>query len=145
MNQSNKGRELSNEDVGVTLPFKRLVSSMVTIIVSGLIPVCILVFLFAWMAGLLPKTFLAALLVFCTVPVFSWSLYFLYLLVTVLVTKGFLNYYNKKSPAEPGVLVRQFKDRTHPDYRKLHYYHMRGAIIKYSSPAKRSGKSRGRS
>ncbi|MHA1792448.1 MAG: hypothetical protein ACTSVI_07370 [Promethearchaeota archaeon] len=69
---------------------------------------------------------------FLGLPGILWLVYFTYLFLSLLITKIFVNYFNKKSPPTTGVLKRQFKDTTHPDFIKIHYYHMRGAIIKYT-------------
>nr|MDO8114926.1 hypothetical protein [Candidatus Sigynarchaeota archaeon] len=127
-----KKSEMTDEEVGVVLPFNRLVSAMITIIVTGLVPDFFLVIVFFWLLTLTPPSFLFLITWVFAAPLLFWLVYFLYLGTTILVTHGFLAYYDTQSKAQPEVLKRQFKDTNHPDYKKLHYYHMRGAIIKYS-------------
>jgi acetyltransferase-like isoleucine patch superfamily enzyme len=124
--------ELTDEQVGVKLPFSDLVSAMLAIMCTGLVVDVFLawgIFLFIDMT---PASALFLLIWIIGAPVLFWILYFVYFGFTVLVTTGFLRYYDKKSPPTTKVLKRQFKDKNHPDYKLLHYYHMRGAIIKYS-------------
>ncbi|MEX2682908.1 MAG: hypothetical protein Q6373_015065 [Candidatus Sigynarchaeota archaeon] len=122
----------TDEQVGVKLPFIDLVSAMLVIILTGLVVDTILVWGIIVLIQMTPPSPLFLLAWIVAAPVIFWALYFVYLGCTVLVTHGYLRYYDKKSPAITKVLKRQFKDKNHPDYKMLHYYHMRGAIIKYS-------------
>jgi acetyltransferase-like isoleucine patch superfamily enzyme len=124
--------QLTNEDVGVTLPFSQLVSAMLLIMTTGLVIVVILSWGVIVLIEITPASLFLLVVWIIAAPLVFWALYFIYLGVTVLVTHAFLQHYEKKSPAMPRVLKRQFKDKNHPDYILLHYYHLRGAIVKYS-------------
>ncbi|NMC03852.1 MAG: hypothetical protein GYA24_01510 [Candidatus Lokiarchaeota archaeon] len=124
--------ELTNEQFGVKLPFLDLVSAMLAIICTGLFMDVFLAWGIVILVDSLPASSWTLLFWIVFSPALFWILYFIYIGFTVLVTRGFLAYYDKKSPPTRKVLKRQFKDKTHPDYKQLHYYHMRGAIIKYS-------------
>ncbi len=130
-NQAAPGN-LTDEQVGVTLPFIDLVSAMLTIMCTGLVIDVLLAWGVILLIGLTPSSPLLLLAWIIAAPLLFWAFYFVYFGFTVLVTKGFLSYYDKKSPPTTKVLKRQFKDKSHPDYKLLHYYHMRGAIIKYA-------------
>nr|MDO8085288.1 hypothetical protein [Candidatus Sigynarchaeum springense] len=122
----------TDEQFGVKLPFIDLVSAMLAIMVTGLVidtPIAWGIILLVQLTPPSPAFLLAWLL---AAPVLFWALYFVYLGFTVLTTHIYLKYNDKKSPAATKVLKRQFKDKNHPDYKMLYYYHMRGAIIKYS-------------
>ncbi|MFX0100591.1 MAG: hypothetical protein ACFFCS_13535 [Candidatus Hodarchaeota archaeon] len=121
-----------DEQVGVKLPFMILIPSMLAVIVTGTIPVTLILWYFLQIMPVFLQSWLSLVLGFLLLPLLFWILYFTYLLVTVLVTKLFLSYYDYKSPPLEEDIRRQFKDTTHPDFKKLHYYHMRGAVIKYS-------------
>jgi hypothetical protein len=123
---------LTDEDVGVQLPFIRLTLSMTTIMVFGLIPLAILGFAFYYAFVNLANAFWIKISILLISPVVAWGFLFLYFVLTAIVTRGFLMYYEKRNKAQTGVFSRQFKDKKHPDYRNIHYYHMRGAIVKYS-------------
>ncbi len=122
----------TDEQVGVKLPFIDLISAMLAIIVTGLVVDSFLACGVLYLIQLTPSSPVFLLAWIVAAPVIFWALYFAYFGCTVLVTHGYLRYYDKKSPAVTKVLKRQFKDKNHPDYKMLHYYHMRGAIIKYS-------------
>jgi hypothetical protein len=124
--------ELTDEQVGVTLPFTDLVSAMLAIMLTGLFVDVFLAWGIFALIEVTPASVLFLLVWIVGAPVVFWILYFVYFGFTVLVTTCFLRYYDKKSPPTTKVLKRQFKDKNHPDYKLLHYYHMRGAIIKYS-------------
>jgi hypothetical protein len=122
----------TDEQVGVKLPFTDLVSAMLAIICTGLVVDVFLAWGITILVNLTPSSVLYLLAWILAAPIIFWILYFVYFGLSVLVTHGFLAYYDKKSPPTTKVLKRQFKDKNHPDYKHLHYYHMRGAIIKYS-------------
>lgn len=122
----------TDEETGVKLPFMRLTSTMIVVIITGVVPVAILSFVYVSLLGVLPAGHVTRVFVLLVTPLVAWGLYYLYIACTAAITKVFLRYYDARSPGEPGVLQRQFKDTTHPDYVKLHYYHMRGAVVKYS-------------
>ena len=124
---------MTDEEIGVVLPMKRLVLHMVVILITGLVPDCFIVVFYLWLVSITPTSTIFAIAWLIAAPLLFWLLYFIYWGITVILTHVFLVYYDFRSPAEQGiVLKRQFKDKTHKDYKKLHYYHMRGAIVKYS-------------
>ncbi|MHA1679888.1 MAG: hypothetical protein ACTSUE_02700 [Promethearchaeota archaeon] len=127
-----ESEESEDEKIGVQLPFMRLISAMITIIATGIFPCTVISYLYFWTVNIVPPLLVAKLIWFLTVPVMFWVIYYLYIYVTVLVTKVFLLYFDKQCDIPEGVIQRQFKEKSHPDYRILHYYHMRGAIIKYA-------------
>ncbi|MBN2150443.1 MAG: hypothetical protein JW839_03250 [Candidatus Lokiarchaeota archaeon] len=122
----------TDAQVGVKLPFIDLVSAMLAIMVTGLVVDTLLAWGVVALVQLTPTSVAFLLAWIAAAPAVFWALYFVYLAFTVLVTGAYLRYYDKKSPATTKVLKRQFKDKNHPDYKLLQYYHMRGAIIKYS-------------
>ncbi len=122
----------TDEQVGVKLPFINIVSAQLVIMVTGLVIDTILAWGIIIIVQLTPSTPMFLLAWIIAAPVLFWALYFIYLGFTVLATHAYLKYYDMKSPAVTKVLKRQFKDKNHPDYKMLYYYHMRGAIIKYS-------------
>lgn len=134
MNQAKKSKkEMTDEEIGVVLPMKRLVLHMVVVLIIGLVPDYFMVLFYIWLVSITPASILFAIAWLVAAPLLFWLLYFIYWGSTVLLTSVFLSYYDMRSSAEQGiVLKRQFKDKAHKDYKKLHYYHMRGAIVKYS-------------
>ena len=126
-------KEMTNEEVGVVLPMKRLVLHMVTILIIGLVPDYFIVVFYLWLVSITPDLLLFKVAWFIAAPLLFWALYFVYWGFTVIMTHVFLAYYDRRSPAEVDIVIkRQFKDKALPDYKKLHYYHMRGAVVKYS-------------
>ncbi|MBN2151762.1 MAG: hypothetical protein JW839_09970 [Candidatus Lokiarchaeota archaeon] len=121
----------TDEDVGVKLPIIRIATVSTTIIVSGLVPDSLIVMGVLWLVSTTPQTWIALVAWVVLAPLIFWSLYFVYLGTTVLVTRAFLAYFDLRSKPSSTVLRRQFKDKGHPDYRTMHYYHMRGAVVKY--------------
>ena len=112
---------------------KRLVLHMVVILIIGLVPDYFMILFYGWLVSITPASLVFTIAWFITAPLLFWALYFVYWGSTVIMTHVFLAYYDTRSPAEADIVIkRQFKDKTLLDYKKLHYYHMRGAIVKYS-------------
>ena len=128
-----KERKKKEKEHGVKLPFLQLFFSMFTVMIAGLLPCSILVWLFIIVLSATGGfgTLYSVIWIAIT-PAIIWGLYFLYLLITILVTKIFMIYYDFRSPPQQGKFNRQFLDKSIPDYKVLHYYHLRGAIVKYS-------------
>nr|MDO8116878.1 hypothetical protein [Candidatus Sigynarchaeota archaeon] len=120
-----------DEEVGVKLPLRRAAVSMITIIVAGIVLECLIVLGLFQLAPKTPQTWTGFVAWVVLAPLVFWLLYFVYLYVTVLVTRAFLAYFDLRSKPSSAILKRQFKDKNHPDYRTMHYYHLRGAIVKY--------------
>ncbi|MBD3188816.1 hypothetical protein GF325_18450 [Candidatus Bathyarchaeota archaeon] len=127
-----KVKKTKDEQVGVKLPFSRLASSIIMIIISGLFPCSFVCVLYFHVLNYLAPSVITSIAWVVLLPAFFWAMYYLYLGITVLVTKAFLVYFDRQCELPEGVIQRQFKDPSHPDYKILHFYHMRGAIIKYA-------------
>ncbi|MFX0099277.1 MAG: hypothetical protein ACFFCS_06810 [Candidatus Hodarchaeota archaeon] len=121
-----------DEIIGVRLPVIKIGISSLIVILSGMFPGMLVVYFCAMLFSLIPAGIISSIVFILFLPVLFWIVYFVYVLTAVLVTKLFLLYYHARSEPILKTLNRQFKDRSHPDYKRVHYYHMRGAIIKYT-------------
>ncbi len=124
--------EIPDEEVGVRLPLRRTAFMIVTIIVAGLVPDHLIALGVLWLVSVTPPTWVALAAWIVLAPLVFWLLYLVYIGVTVAVTRTFLAYLDRRSRPSSAILKRQFKDENHPDYRTVHFYHLRGAIVKYA-------------
>ncbi len=125
-------QDLPDEEPRVKLPLRRIATMIVTIIIAGIVPDQFIVLGVIWLVSVTPSTWIALVAWIVVAPLIFWLLYFVYIGVTIAVTRAFLAYLDRRSKPSSAILKRQFKDASHPDYRTMHYYHVRGAIVKYA-------------